>query len=331
MPAGLGAGGAVGIAFEETMGTWVAPTLWVPVIEENLQYTTDNYYSPQIRQQVMRSDVKLSYYHAEGPINMEVDTKYLPYFLYASRHVITKTGTGAPFTYKFTPSAAGSASTAASGAVARTLSITVIRNGITFGYAGCVMNTIEVTITDGVLMANFGVLGLSEAEETPGTPAWAAPSLFGADAHSVYVDASGVSPAFADPDVTFNGFTATINHNATPENRIRSDRSASYIAYHETEATYNTELDFLDRAEYDDFKSATTRAVRLESLNGGADDWASATDAFRITYNRTAYDSYPVGLGGMADLIMATTTGRALVQTGGDAYAIEVISPADIT
>jgi Phage tail tube protein len=124
MPAGLGGGGSVGVAFETTMGTYVAPTTFVPILSEGLKYTEEKYYSPQIRQQTIVSDVKSGYYHAEGPINMEVDPRFIIYFLYASRHTVVKAGAG-PYTYRFIPSSAGSASTATGTTTPKTLSITV--------------------------------------------------------------------------------------------------------------------------------------------------------------------------------------------------------------
>jgi hypothetical protein len=255
----------------------------------------------------------------------------LPYFGYCSRHSITKTGAADPWQYDFVPSQAGSASTASSGAVARSASISVIRNGIGFGYGGCIVNTWEFTIEDGVLRCSMGILGTSE--QTPGglgSPVWTAPELFGADAHSVYVAASAVSPTFGAASTDFNGFTANMNYNAAAQNRIVANRAASYVSYGKTEAGYNTELDFVSKAEYDNFKAASTRAVRLESLRGGA-TFALATEGVQITFNRSAYDSYDVGLGGIGDLIMAATTGRALGIAGGNPYQISVKSGATIT
>ncbi len=326
MPAGLGGGGAVGLALETVMGTYVAPTVWCPILSEGLRYTSDNYYSPQLRQQTIVSDVKLSYYHTEGDIRMEVDPNFIPYWLFASRH----TPSFASGVYSFVPSSAGAASTAASGMVPRTLSITIIRNGVTFGYAGCVVNTWEFTVDNGVLIANMGVLGLSEATQTPGTPAWVDPVLYGADAHQVFLDASGTSPTFATVNVDFNGFTANLNYNATPQNRIRSDRSASYIAYGETEATITSELDFLDKTIYDARKAGSTQAIKFHSLNGG-NTFALATNAFELVFRRVAYDMYEVGLGGMGDLIMANFTGRDIGIAGAAAYTIRAKSPVVIS
>lgn len=334
MPAGLGGGGYLALTLETAMGTYLPPTtagtVFVPILSETLNYTEDAYYSPAIKQQTIESSREQGYYHVEGDVVMEVDMDFLIYFLYCSRHTITKSGAG-PYTYTFVPSQAGSASTAASGAVPRTASLSVIRNGVGFGYGGCVVNTWEFTIDNGILRCSMGILGLSEA--TPGglgSPAWTAPGLFGAAAHSIYVDAAGLTPAFATPDTTFNGFTANLNYNGAAQNRINAARSASYISFGQTEATYNTELDFLSKAEYDNFKNNTRRAVKLESLFGGA-TYALATEAFQLIFYNSAYDAYPVNLPGMGDLIMASgVNGRALALAGGSPYQIGVKSAVSV-
>lgn len=334
MPAGLGGAGYLALTFETVVGTYLPPTtagtVFIPILSETLAYTEDAYYSPQIRQQTIESSREQGYYHVEGDVVMEFDANFAPYLLHCSRHNIAKSGAG-PYTYLYTPSQAGSATTAASGNVPRTCSLTVIRNGVGFGYGGCEVNTIEATLDGGILKTTFGIVGLSEV--TPGglgSPAWSAPSLLGAAAHSVYVDAAGLTPAFAAADVTFNGFTANINYNAAAQNRINAARSASYISFGQTEATYSTELDFLTKAEYDNFKNNTRRAVKLESLKGGA-TFALATDAFQLIFYNSAYDAYPVALPSMGDLIMASgVTGRALAIAGGSPFQIGVKSAVNI-
>lgn len=337
MPAGLGGGGWVALTFEAVNGTYLPPdtagTVWIPVNSETLAYTETHYFSPQIRQQTIESDAKSGYYSIAGDIVVDVDMNTLPYLLYCSRHTITKTGSVAPWTYKFVPSQAGSSSTAGSGAVARTASITVVRNGIGFGYAGCVVNTMNFTLNAGVLQATLGIIGLSEATPgsgVPGTPTWVAPSLFGADAHSVYVDAAGTSPTFASADLTHEGFTADINYNAAPQNRVNAARSASYVSYGMTDATYSSTLDFLDKTEFTNFKNLTFRAVKLESLKGGT-PFSAATEAFQLIMYKTTYETYPVNLSGMGDLIMAQVTGKAIGIAGGDPFAITLKSGVNIT
>jgi Phage tail tube protein len=336
MPAGLGGGGSVYVALESVMGTLVDPTgvggVWVPIISEDLEYREEKYYSPQIRQQTIVSDVQSSYYHIEGNLVLEADPNFAPYFMYASRHLLTKTGASPPYTYRATPGSQGSASTAASGAVARTMSITVVRNGIGFGYAGCVVNTWEETIENGVLRWSLGILGVSEADPSGlGTATWIDPDLFGADAHSIYIDAAGTAPPFASAATTnFNGWTFRSDFNGAAQNRIQPLRSASYIAYGETNASYETELDFISKTDYTSMKNNTTQAIKKESIKGGA-NWTAATRGLRTIVYRTSFDNYVVNLAGMGDLIMARVTGRAVGIAGGAAYAIECKTPVNIT
>jgi len=324
-----GATGALGLALESTMGTYVAPTVWVPIMSESLVYQEDKYYSQQLRQQSTDSDVVQNFYNAAGDIGFEVDVNYLPYFLYASRHVITKTGAG-PYTYKFTPSAVGGTATAASGAVQRTMSLTVLRNvGVYFGYTGCTVSSFEFTIDGGVLMCNMSVVGLAEVDGS-GTPTWLAPSLLGAGSHQVSVDAAGTTPAFATPSNDFDGYTFRVNHNAEPQFRIRPQRNASYVKFGKTDFEVESNLDFISKTEYNNFKNLNIKSFRFESFKGGA-SFAAATEAIRLQQNRMAYDVYDVSLPGIADLVQASFTGHGLNITGGDAYEIHVKSPTSIT
>lgn len=331
--ADIAGNGAIWVGLEATYGTPVDPTaagvgVWVPIISEALQYTEDKYYSPQIRQSAIVSDVRQSYYHVEGDIVMEVDPNFLPYFLYASRHTVVKGGAG-PYTYAATPTNVGATYP---GGTSKGLSIYTLRNAVGFLYSGCVVNNWEFTIENGVLRVTMGMLGLAEVDPATSTPttSWIDPVLYGADAHTIFVDAAGVSPAFASADSTFNGFTWRANYNGSAQNRIVPDRAATYVAYGETEATYDTELDFVSKTEYDNMKNNTLRSIRLASLHGGA-DFASATDGVQITTYRSNYDVYQVGLSGMGDLLMARVTGRQIGIAGGVPFKIECKSLANIS
>lgn len=332
MPPGIGASAALGFAFESVLGTYVPPTVWIPILEESLVYTEDKYYSPQLRQQVMHSDVLPSYYHVEGDIRLEVDCNYLPYLMYCSRHTITKSGAG-PFTYKFTPNTSGASQTAASGATQRTASLTMLRNGAFFGYTGCTMGGYEFTVDtdEGVLMATMNVMGNGE-EDGSGTPSWIAPALFGADCHRVSVDTSGATPAFATPSSDFNGFTFRANHNPEPQNRLIPQRKAVFTKFGMTDFSVESELDFIDKVEYNNFKAAAVKAFQFESRRpGSAVSFAAATEAVRITTRRAAYDRYDISVDDIASIIIAGFEGHGLAITGADAYDIEVKSAVNIT
>ena len=328
MPVGLGGGGSVGVGFEAVMGTYVPPTVFVPVLSEGLKYTETKYYSEQIRQESIVSDVKAGYYHVEGDIQLEVDPNNIVHWLYASRHIIAKTGAG-PFEYTFTPGNQAVLTTGSGPTVTKTLSITVVRNNVVFGYAGCVVGGWEFTVEDGVLKCTMNVIGLSEAVQSDPTEAWIAPQLYGADAHLVEVGASAAVPTFA-ANVDFNGFTFRANYNAEARNNLVQSRAATYIFYGITEAEIESELDFLVRGDYDNMVNNTTRAVRLSSLNGGA-TFAAATSGIQLQGNRVSYDAYDIGLEGMGDLVVAGFTGRCVGIAGGKAYQINLKSPVSIT
>lgn len=327
MPAGLSGAGWMGFAFETVKGTFVPAVQFIPILSESFRYTEERYFSPQIRQQVMTSDVAQGYYHIEGDIELEADVNYLPYLLFCSRH----TPSLATGVYSFVPSTAGSTSTAATGMVQRTASITIVRNGVGFGYTGCTLGSLGFFVDTGVLKFRATLFGEQDvAVPAPPTPTWLAPSLFGAAAHSVYVDAAGTTPTFTTPDVNFNGFEFTANHNPSAENRLVPNRGAGYIAFHETEISVTTELDFLNKTEYDNFVATTQKAFRLQSIKGGA-TFATATEGVQVDINRGVYETYDVGLSGLADLIMAGVTIRGIGIAGGDAYKIRVKSPVTIT
>lgn len=335
--ADIAGNGAVWVGLEASYGTPVDPTdsgvgVWVPVISENLVYTESKYFTPQIRGSAISSDVEQSYYHVAGDIVMEVDANYMPYFLTASRHTVVETGVSEPFEYVFTPSNIGSTYPGGTG---KGLSIAIIRNKQGFLYSGCVVSQYAFTTDNGVLRVTMSILGLAEqdTDTQPVDPAdaatWLDADLFGASAHSVYVDTSGTTPAFASADHTFNGYTFTANYNGAPQNRLTPDRSATFISYGEIDATYDTELDFTSKDEYDNMKDNTLRAIKFESIKGGV-NWAGASEGFRIIAYKTAYNTYEVDLTGMGDLLMARVNGKSLGITGGIPFEFGCKSSTDL-
>lgn len=327
MAVGVGGAGAMGIALETVMGTYVAPTTWVPILSDGLNYTEDRYISPAIRGKTIASLVKQGFYHAEGDIDWEVDTALLPYFLYCMRLTIVKTGAG-PYNYSATLASGASSGIGGANATQKTMSITMIRNGKVFKYVGCVVPSYNFRVEDGVLKSNMTVMGLGETgvnADTAPSQTFAARKMLGADAHTVSVDAAGISPAFATPANDFNGFTFSINDNGAAQNRIRPNRQASYISFGETEATLATQLDFQDRSEMDNFIATTGKAIKLVSVN------AAASDRVQLIAYNAIYTTYGVQLTSIGDIVMADTELRMIDFTGGTPFGIIVDSTTSIT
>lgn len=322
--ADIAGNGAMWIGLEDTYGTPEDPTnggsgVWCPIISESLAYTEDKYFSPQIRNSAIVSDVEQSYYHIAGDIVIEVDPNYMPYFMIASRHETQLAGG----VYSSTPTNIGAAYP---GGTAKGLSIVPVRNKVGFLYSGCVVNQYAFTVDNGVLRCTLSMLGLAEQPTSNNTftYSWVDPELFGASAHEVRVDAAGTTPGFSTEDRTFNGFTFTANYNGAAQNRLVRDRAATFISFGEIEATYDTELDFTSRDEYDNMVDNTLRAIQFESIRGAnATDWASADSGFRIIARRSAYNTYEVGLSGIGDLLMGRVTGRILGIAGAAPYTFE--------
>src|ERR1043166_4240590 len=225
MAVGVGGAGYMGIAHETTMGTYVAPSVYVAFLSESLNYTEDRYFSPAIRGKTIVSQVKQGYYHAEGDIDWEVDTAYLPYFLYCARLTVVKTGAG-PYNYVFKLGSGASSGIGGSNATQKTMSITIVRNGKVFKYVGCVIPQYNFRIEDGQLKSNMSIMGLGETgtnADSPPASTFTTQQLLGADAHTISVDAAGSSPAFSTPSTDFNGYTLHVNDNGAAQQRIRAN------------------------------------------------------------------------------------------------------------
>lgn len=327
---GLAGAGSVGIAFETVLGTPVAPTVWVPILDESLEYTEARYFSPQIRQSVVVSDVEQGYYHVQGDINLEIDMNNFPYWMYASRHTAVKSGAG-PYNYAFVPSQAGSLTTATGTTAQKSLTITIVRNGVAFHYFGCTVGSIKIDVStsDGILKATLGIVGMGVADDNVvGTPTWVDALLYGAAAHIVSTGDASITPTYA-PVNGYDGFTFTADHQATAENRIIPQRNAAFIKYGETMITIDSTLDFADATDYDDFVATTQRSFELQSFHGA--NWGAATDGLQIQVFRGVFETYSIPLKGLADIVTAAIQARGIGIASGNAYQLDCLSPVSIT
>ncbi|HEX6825792.1 MAG TPA: phage tail tube protein [Nitrospiraceae bacterium] len=282
--------------------------------------------------------MKQGYYHWEGDVNLEFDTRWIPYFLYCARTTFAtgttiKVGSG-PFTYSFQPNILASPDNLVTGGVNRTLSLTVVRNGVRFKYSGGQVTSFEITIDGGILMFNCHIMGTTFADDTTAAGAsWVPPRLLGATAHTINMGDNALTTSLLapGPPVTvttpmtsttaasnFNGFTFSVNDNGAVQNRIIPSRAAAFISYGKTDAQITSQLDFLDNTEYDKFVATGKKRIQYIGLGTGA-----TTDRVIVNVYDSVYEDYTVQLPGMGDLIMADATFH-LLSSGGAAPPFDI-------
>lgn len=288
MPAGIGAAGIVGVAEEVTPGTYVAPAKFIPVRSESLQWMQEiNYTRPIIELAVEPVHAVEGPGHVEGAIEWEVLHDVMPYFMRAGRYTEVKAGAD-PYTYTYTPAATAQEAN-------KTLSITVDRNGEAFGYVGCVLAGMVLTVDNGMLVGTMNIMGRSEATQT--TPAATFPQTvpMGADTYDIEIpNAAAITDA--------GSFSFEVDENAEAQFRLGS-LAAQYIGYGERNVSVEVERDFIDRTQYDLFKALTAQSIHLR-----AEDQTVATNYIDILVDSGVMDSYESFLEGQGDIITAALT-----------------------
>lgn len=315
MTADIGANGFVGIAFESGLGVYTAPTVFFPIRSEGLKYTFDSFIRRNIRKLADANGAIPQYAHIEGDIEFELMETILPYFLYASRNTIGKTGSSPNFVYTTTPTSVGS-----SGLLAHTLSITVIRNGAVFGYVGCVVGSLKIGLDGAVPIVTATILGTNEASQSLPTPSFSASDVqFSAGMYTIEVPNAS---AITDVDT----FDFNIDDNPDAVNRLGSSLFASYIKFGERSVQATLNRDFQSRTDYDAWKAGTATSLTIKmTRNASRFVYLKLPNAYRETYEVN-------GLSGQGDLIMANAQFDGIYDPAtSKAYEIVVGTSADLT
>jgi hypothetical protein len=309
MAVGIGAGGFMGIALETTAGTYVAPTKYFPFESESLAHTQETNFRRPIRKSASIIGAVDGNVRVEGDISMEAFEDVIPYFLYASRVGIVKTGSSPNFTYTATPTAAA--------VPVKTLSITIVRNGVSFGYVGCVVGSFTFTIEDGTLKFNPTIIGRDEADQAVPTPVFSTTVPFGAGKYNIQIPTA--SQVF-DAD----GFDFSVDDSAEAQYRLKdTGRGAQFISFGERTVTLTMERDFETRTEYDAYKALTAQSVTLLATKG-------ANNSISIVMPAAIKDEYTLGLSGQGDLIRASITYNGVIDGSGNDYTIVTKTQEDI-
>lgn len=282
-------------------GTYNAPTKFFPIMNESLKFDQATNFRRPIRQSVDVVGANAGNVHVNGDVEMEALEDVIIYFMLASRVEATKTG-GPDYVYEFDPTP--------NATPVLSLSLTVVRNGIVFGYTGCVVSQFTFTPSDGTLMFNMSILGSDETEQALPSAVWPTTVPFGAGQYEVTIAGTQVF----DTDT----FEFTVNDNGEPQFRLKNTgRGAQYIKFGERESTITMERDFFNRTDYDAFKALTAQAISLNAEK-------SAANYISVQAPVAVKNTYEVGLSGQGDLVRASIEYMNVIDASGNSYIVEV-------
>lgn len=292
MPVGIGGGGFLGFAFEVTSGTYVAPTKYFPITSEGLNRSDNPILRRDIRQNVDAYALVGGNIGVAGDLEFVATEDVVPYFLNISRNTVVKTGT-TDLTYTCTPNSLAQP--------IKTASITVVKNGIVFGYTGCIVSSFSLRTEDSMLMMRASILGTDEATQSLPTPAFTSTlnqDAYGAGKYKVEIPTG--TQVF-----TVDGFEFSAEDNGALEYRLKdTSRGAQFARFGARDASLTYDVDFMDKTEYNLYTALTPSAVRLLMSKG-------VNNSIEITIPKGYREEYTVALGGQGDLIRSHCVMRA--------------------
>lgn len=311
MAQGIGAAGILGIALETTSGTYLAPTKYIPMESESLQYMQDTIWRRPIRQSADVIGAVPGNVHVEGDIGFEAITDAVAILLYAARHTVTKTLAG-PYKYNYIPNA--------NALPVKTLSLTVVRNGVVFGYTGMVISSFTFTVEDGILKFNCSFQGRDEAVQSLPTATWPTTVPFGAGMYTVEIPTA--TQVFDTDEFEF-----AVEQNAEPQYRLKSggQRGAQFIKYGENAVTASVTRDFDTRTDYDAYKALTAQSLTIKAIQ------TAVVNEIDIVMPAAIKDTYEVTMPGQGDLVRASISYQLVIDGTGKSYSIDIWTAENIT
>lgn len=310
MTVGIGASGILGLALEVTSGTYVPPIKYVPFLTESLDYSQATEWRRPIRQSADVIGSIAGNSVCSGDIEMEGFEDVIPYFMYSARTAVVKSGTTPNWIYTITPSA--------SAVPIKTMSVTIVRNGIVFGYSGLVVGSWTLNTDNGILKYKASMVGTTEAVQSAPSPTWPTTPPYGAGSYSVEIPTA--SQVFDADSVEFQ-----CDDNAAAQYRLKNTGTgAQFISFGERSVQLTTERDFQNRTEFDAFKALTAQSITFTASKG-------ANNSVSLTVPSMIKDTYTVNLGGEGDLVRAAITYQGTIDNTGNSYTMVCKTQENIT
>ena len=300
----LGASGIMGIALEETSGTYTAPVKFVPFDSESLKWSQENVERRPIRNTPSLVGMIRGDGHIEGDITFDVTVDILIWFLAASRCTYTKTGTAPSLTYKFTPVPVA--------VPTKTMSITIKRGNETSGYTGCVVGGFTLSVDDsGAFKMTVTIVGNAESTQTAPTAVWPTTLPFGAGMYRLEIPTA--TQVFDTDKYEF-----VVEDNAEAQNRLKNTLGAQFVKFGENTTSVKVERDFETRAELDQYKALTAKSLTFQAIQG--------TDSVKIETGVSYIESYEYGLSSVGDLIRASVEYKCAINAAGNSFELTVVT-----
>jgi hypothetical protein len=309
MGLGIGAGGLMGVAFETVVGTYVAPTKFIPILNETLEYKEANNYRRPIRQSADQIGVVPGDFDVEGTITMEATEDTCIYFTEVSRAVGVKTGTTPNWVYTYAPTSVA--------IPPRTLSITIVRDGVVFAYTGVCVTMQTFTVNNNILEYDVDVIALAEATQSAPSATWPTSVPYGPGSWNVGIP-SGTQVFDMDT------FSYSIDDAGAAQYRLKSARGAQFVSYGERTIQMTASRDFMDKTDYTAFQAVTGQVILIAVTNG-------ANNGISFSIANAIKDVYQVPLSGQGDLVRASITYNSTLDGSGNSYSIVYKTQETIT
>ncbi len=290
-------------------GQYTAPTKYFPFMSESVTMTEETVFRRPIRQSADIIGAVAGNEHPEGELSMEGLEDVVLYWMFASRVTIVKTGAGPNFTYTITPTAAAIPIV--------TLSLTIVRNGVVFGFTGVTLSSFTFTVEDGLLMFNTNIIARDEAVQSLPVPTWTTTVPFGAGQYNIEIPTGS---AVLDTDT----FEWTVEDNAEAQFRLRSGtRGATFVKFGERNSTISLERDFLSRTDFDAFKAVTSQSITITATKG-------ANNSISLLTPVTIKDTYEVANSGQGDLVRASIAYQNVIDGTGKSFQMVIKCQEDL-
>jgi hypothetical protein len=290
-------------------GTYTAPTKFFPFMSESITMNEQTVFRRPIRSSADIIGAVAGNENPEGDMSLEALEDVVLYWLFASRTSIVKTGSNPNFTYTITPTAAAIPLV--------TLSLTVVRNGIVFGFTGVTLSSFTFTVEEGLLMFNTNIIARDEATQSTPVPTWTTTVPFGAGTYSVEIPTGS---AVLDTDT----FEWTVEDNAEAQFRLRSGtRGATFVKFGERNSTISLERDFESRTDFDAFKAVTSQSITISATKG-------ANNSISLLTPVAIKDTYEVANSGQGDLVRAAIAYQNVIDGTGKSWQIVIKCQEDL-